>query len=110
MQGLDLNKVRGGRKGQQQLAQAVALESANRVLTRRALDLLKSIAVDEYKSPEERRAEAEIVPEEGEAARAAQQADVAPDAEAQVEETAPEAESTSPAPDTAPEGGSDEAS
>jgi trigger factor len=59
MQGLDLNKVRGGKKGQQQLAQAVAMESANRVLTRRALDVLKSIAVGEYKSPEERAAEAE---------------------------------------------------
>jgi trigger factor len=56
MQGLDLSKVRGGKKGQQQLAQAVAMESANRVLTRSALDMLKSIAVGEYKSPEERAA------------------------------------------------------
>jgi len=56
MQGMDLNKVRGGKKGQQQLAQAIAMESANRVLTRRALDVLKSIAVGEYKSPEERQA------------------------------------------------------
>ena len=55
-QGMDLNKVRGGKKGQQQLAQAIAMESANRVLTRRALDMLKSIAVGEYKSPEERQA------------------------------------------------------
>jgi len=59
MQGLDINKVRGGKKGQQELAQAVAMESANRVLTRNALDLLKSIAIGEYKSPEERAAEAE---------------------------------------------------
>jgi trigger factor len=59
MQGLDLSKVRGGRQGQKQLAQVVAMESANRVLTRRALDMLKSIAVGEYKSPEERQAEAE---------------------------------------------------
>jgi FKBP-type peptidyl-prolyl cis-trans isomerase (trigger factor) len=59
MQGLDMNKVRGGKKGQQQLAQAVAMESANRVLTRNALELLKSIAVGEYKSPEERAAEME---------------------------------------------------
>ena len=58
-QGMDLNKVRGGKKGQQQLAQAIAMESANRVLTRRALEVLKSIAVGEYKSPEERQAEAE---------------------------------------------------
>ena len=59
MQGMDLNKVGGGKKGQQQLAQAIAMESANRVLTRRALDVLKSIAVGEYKTPEERQAEAE---------------------------------------------------
>ena len=59
MQGLDLSKVRGGKKGQQQLAQAVAMESANRVLTRRALDTLKSIATGTYKSPEARKAEAE---------------------------------------------------
>ena len=58
MQGMDFTKVRGGKKGQQQLAQAVAMESANRVMTRRALEMLKSIAVGEYKSPEERKAEA----------------------------------------------------
>jgi FKBP-type peptidyl-prolyl cis-trans isomerase (trigger factor) len=57
MQGLDMGKIRGGKKGQQQFAQAVAMESANRVLTRNALDMLKSIAVGEYKSPEEREAE-----------------------------------------------------
>src|SRR5512133_2185132 len=55
MQGVDLSKIRGGRKGQQRVAQAVAMESANRVLTRRALDMLKSIAVGEYVPPEERR-------------------------------------------------------
>jgi trigger factor len=59
MQGLDLSKVRGGKKGQQQLAQAVAMESANRVLTRRALEMLKSMATGNYQSPEERQAEAE---------------------------------------------------
>ncbi len=59
MQGMDLGKIRGGRKGQQRVAQAVAMESANRVLTRSALDMLKSIAIGEYKSPEERQAEAE---------------------------------------------------
>ncbi len=56
MQGVDFSKVRGGKKGQQQLAQAVAMESANRVMTRRALEMLKSIAVGEYKSVEERKA------------------------------------------------------
>jgi trigger factor len=54
MQGVDLSKIRGGRRGQQRVAQAVAMESANRVLTRRALDTLKSIAVGEYVPPEER--------------------------------------------------------
>jgi len=57
MQGMDLSKVRGGKKGQQQLAQAVAMESANRVLTRNALEMLKSIATGNYKSIEEREAE-----------------------------------------------------
>ena len=64
MQGLDLGKIRGGKKGQERVAQAVALESANRLLTRRALDMLKSIAVGEYKSPEERKAEAAAKAEE----------------------------------------------
>ncbi len=54
MQGVDLGKIRGGRRGQQRVAQAVAMESANRVLTRRALDTLKSIATGEYVPPEER--------------------------------------------------------
>jgi trigger factor len=54
MQGVDLSKIRGGRRGQQRVAQAVAMESANRVLTRRALDTLKSIAMGEYVPPEER--------------------------------------------------------
>jgi len=57
MQGMDLSKVRGGKKGQQQLAQAVAMESANRVLTRNALEMLKSIATGNYKSIDEREAE-----------------------------------------------------
>ncbi len=58
MQGMDLSKIRGGRQGQQRVAQAVAMESANRILTRRALDMLKSIAVGEYVPPEERKKEA----------------------------------------------------
>ena len=89
MQGLDLNKVRGGKKGQQQLAQAVAMESANRVLTRSALDVLKSIAVGEYKSPEERAAEAEAL----------KAADTVPDTEVEAtvsEEKVPDAGETSP--------------
>jgi len=62
MQGVDLSKVRGGRQGQQRVAQAVAMESANRILTRRALDVLKSIAIGEYVPPEER--QKEIPPED----------------------------------------------
>src|SRR6185503_21155766 len=82
MQGLDFSKIRGGKKGQQQLAQAVAMESANRVLTRRALDMLKSIATGNYKSPEERQAEAEA------AARA--EAERAPEEEGSAQPDEPE--------------------
>ena len=64
MQGVDLRKIRGGRQGQQRVAQAVALESANRVLTRRALDTLKSIATGEYVPPEERQKPAEAAAQE----------------------------------------------
>jgi trigger factor len=51
-QGMDLGNIRGGRKGQQKVAEAVAMESASRLLTRRALDTLKSIAIGEYKPVE----------------------------------------------------------
>ena len=78
MQGLDLGKVRGGRKGQQRVAQAVAMESANRVLTRRALDVLKSIATGEYKPPEERQEESALEEHSEE---------VAPEAEMKPDET-----------------------
>ena len=53
MQGMDFGKIRGGKKGQQRVAQAVAMESANRVLTRRALDMLKTIATGQYKTAED---------------------------------------------------------
>lgn len=96
MQGMDLNKVRGGKKGQQQLAQAVAMESANRVLTRRALEMIKSIAVGEYKSPEERKAEAAakmaVLVSEGEEAKEEEKV-----AEAESDAPANEAESSSEA-------------
>jgi len=49
MQGVNLNKIRGGKQGQQRVAEAVAMESANRLLTRRTLDRLKAIATGEYK-------------------------------------------------------------
>jgi trigger factor len=52
-QGMDFSKMRGGKKGQKQLGEAIAMESASRVMTRKALDMLKSIAIGEYKPVEE---------------------------------------------------------
>lgn len=62
MQGMDFSKIRGGKKGQQQLSQALAMEAATRVMTRKALDLLKSIAMGEYKPVEEKPEDAETEP------------------------------------------------
>jgi trigger factor len=62
-QGMDLSKVGGGKKGQRQLSEAIAMESASRVMTRKALDMLKSIAKGEYK-PVEVMSEAAVVVEE----------------------------------------------
>lgn len=59
MQGMDFNKVRGGKKGQRELSQAIAMDAASRVMTRKALDMLKSIATGNYKPLEEREAEAQ---------------------------------------------------
>lgn len=79
MQGMNFAELRGGRKGQQQLAEAVAMESASRVLTRRALDMLKSIAVDEYKPFElpaesvEAAPETETTPEGGSEEKASEE-------------------------------------
>ena len=55
---MNLNKIRGGRQGQQRVAEAVAMESAHRLWTRRTLERLKLIATGEYK-PEEKKAEGE---------------------------------------------------
>jgi trigger factor len=68
MQGMNLNEIKGGRKEQQRIAEAVAMESASRIMTRRALETIKSIAMGEYKAPEsaEGEAAAEAVPAEGE--------------------------------------------
>jgi len=55
-QGMDFSKMRGGKKGQQQMAEAIAMESANRLITRRTLERIKAIATGEYK-PEEVEAE-----------------------------------------------------
>ena len=62
LQGVDFSKLKGGRKRQQEVAQAVAMESANRVLTRRALETLKSIATGEYRAEQ---AKADMVSEGG---------------------------------------------
>jgi trigger factor len=91
MQGVDLGKIRGGRQGQQRVAQAVAMESANRVLTRRALDLLKSIAVGEYVPPEERQKAEEAEIETNEQQPAAEEASPREEVK-EDEETAPETE------------------
>lgn len=56
MQGVDFSKLSGGRQRQRELSQAIAMESASRVMTRKALDLLKAIATGNYKPPEEREA------------------------------------------------------
>jgi len=48
-QGMDFSKLRGGKKGQKQLSEAIAMESASRVMTRKALDTIKAIATGEYK-------------------------------------------------------------
>ncbi len=55
-QGLNLGQVRGGKRGQQQVAEAIAMESASRLITRRTLERIKAIATGEYK-PEEPEAE-----------------------------------------------------
>jgi trigger factor len=62
-QGVDFSKMGGGKRGQQQLGQAIAMESASRVMTRKALDMLKSIAMGQYKPVEETKEDA---PAEGE--------------------------------------------
>ncbi|MFN2150772.1 MAG: trigger factor [Anaerolineales bacterium] len=58
-QGMDLSKVGGGKRGQQQVAEAIAMESANRLITRRTLERIKAIATGEYKPEEVEEAEAE---------------------------------------------------
>jgi len=63
-QGMDFSKVRGGKKGQRQLSEAIAMEAASRVMTRKALDMLKSIAKGEYKPVEETPAEEPKLEEE----------------------------------------------
>ena len=47
-QGLNLGAIRGGRQGQQKVAEAVAVQSASRLLTRRTLERLREIATGEF--------------------------------------------------------------
>ena len=63
-QGLNLGDMRGGKRNQQQVAEAIAMESASRLITRRTLERIKAIATGEYK-PEE--AEAVEQPQEASA-------------------------------------------
>jgi trigger factor len=51
-QGLDLNSIKGGKRGQQQFAEAVAMQSAGRLITRRTLMRLKAIATGEIAKQE----------------------------------------------------------
>ncbi len=57
-QGLDLNQVKGGKRGQQQFAEAVAMQSASRVITRLTLMRLKAIATGEIAKQEKAEKEA----------------------------------------------------
>lgn len=56
-QGLDFGKVRGGKRGQQQVAEAIAMESANRLITRRVLERMKDIATGEREKQEKTESE-----------------------------------------------------
>ena len=47
-QGVNLSSIRGGKQGQQRVAEALAMQSANRLLTRRTLERLHTIATGEY--------------------------------------------------------------
>lgn len=70
-QGVNFNHIRGGKQGQQRVAEAVAMESANRLLTRRTLERLKAIATGENK-PEEKKPESESKPSKTEAVKESQ--------------------------------------
>ncbi|MGD8403690.1 MAG: trigger factor [Anaerolineales bacterium] len=71
-QGLDFGKVRGGKRGQQQVAEAIAMESANRLITRRVLERMKDIATGELEKQE--KAESEKMAEEEKSASKAKKA------------------------------------
>lgn len=56
-QGMDLSKVGGGRRGQQQFAEAVAMESATRLITKRTMERIKDIATGKVAEAEAAAAE-----------------------------------------------------
>ena len=60
-QGMDFSKIRGGKKGQKELSQSIAMDAASRVMTQQALNMIKSIAMGEYKPVEEKAIEEEVV-------------------------------------------------
>jgi hypothetical protein len=51
-QGADLSKIGGGKRAQKEFAEAVAMESANRLMTRRTMERLKAIALGEAEAEE----------------------------------------------------------
>jgi len=59
--GFDIEKVEGGKKGQQKVAESIAMASARRLLTRRTFERMKAIATGEF---EREQAEAEKKPKE----------------------------------------------
>ncbi len=52
-QGYDLNKIRGGRRAQKEIAELIAMQSANRLITRRTLERIKAIATGEAEKEEQ---------------------------------------------------------
>lgn len=90
-EGLDLGKIGGGKQGQQKIARVIAIQSANRLLTRRTLERIKAIATGEFK-PEE--AEGEKKPRKASASKkSGKSAGEKTEGEEKAGETAP-AEST----------------
>ncbi len=83
-QGLNLNNIRGGKQGQQRVAEAVAMESASRLLTRRTLETLKSIAIGDYHPPEAPSEEEQAVSKMESEGSPAPATDAAPDASSEV--------------------------
>ncbi len=86
LQGMDFSKI-NSKKGQRELSQAIAMESASRVMTRKALNMLKSIATGNYQPVEEKAAETEAEkPEENSAEEKAAETETAKPEENSAEE------------------------